>query len=78
MGNYRAYLIGSDGHIVNRIDLCSENDEDALREAASLVDGNRNSGGCDIELWHLDRRLATFMPSPSGTDAPLSSAPRNA
>jgi hypothetical protein len=65
--NYQAYLIDSAGHVVSRIDLDSENDEDAMRPAASLVDGYRNLNGCNIELWHLDRKLAKFIASPSGT-----------
>jgi hypothetical protein len=67
MDNYRAYLIDSIGHVVSRIDFDSENDRDAMLTAASLVDGDQNLNRCDIELWHLDRKLATFMPSPSGT-----------
>jgi hypothetical protein len=62
MQGYRAYLIGPDGHIFQRIDLVCENDEDAKERAKQLVDGH------DIELWQLDRRIATFQSGPTQTE----------
>lgn len=51
---YYAYFIGDDGHIMHRIDILCDTDEEALRHAAALVDGH------DIELWQQARRLGTF------------------
>ena len=49
--NYRAYLVGSDGHIVLRLDLDCDDDETAKGKAKALVDGH------DIELWDGARIL---------------------
>lgn len=51
---YRAYLIGSDGHIVHRHDLDCDDDEAAKQEALLLVDG------LDVELWDGARKIGTF------------------
>ena len=50
MPEYRAYLIGPDGHIVKRIELVCADDETAKEQAKALVDGH------DIELWQEARR----------------------
>ena len=39
---------------MNRIDLAFEKEEDAIERAKQLVDGH------DVELWQLDRKIATF------------------
>jgi hypothetical protein len=55
MSQFRAYVIGQDGHIVRRIDLDKCSDETDAREVAKrLVDGH------DVELWELDRRIERF------------------
>lgn len=54
MENYRAYLVDTSGHIIYRKDMLCADDDDAKRQAKVLVDGQ------DVELWHLDRRIATF------------------
>jgi hypothetical protein len=51
---YRAYLIGGDGHILNRIDLECDDDYSAKERAARFADGR------DVELWHGARKVATF------------------
>jgi hypothetical protein len=48
--DYRAYLIGPDGHIQSRVDLVCEHEEAAKERAKQLVDGR------DVELWQLDRK----------------------
>jgi hypothetical protein len=56
MSQFRAYVIGHDGHIVNRIDLDQCPDEREARKVAKLlVDGH------DVELWELDRRIERFQ-----------------
>jgi hypothetical protein len=54
MEDYRAYVIGSDGHIMNRVDFSCQDDEAAKERAQRLV------ADYDIELWHLDRKIAVF------------------
>ena len=54
MEDYRAYVIGPDGHIMNRVDFSCRDDEAAKERAKQLV------ADYDIELWHLDRKIAVF------------------
>jgi hypothetical protein len=48
MRDYRAYVIGPDGHMMGRIEFWSEDDETAKKQAGQYVDGH------DIELWHQE------------------------
>jgi hypothetical protein len=54
MQEYCAYIIGPDGHILNRIDLLCENEDEAKECAVRLVDSQ------NVELWQRDRRIAEF------------------
>ena len=54
MQEYRAYLIGPDGHFVKRVELVCADDEAAKEQAKSLADGH------DVELWQEARRIAEF------------------
>ena len=54
MPDYRAYIIGSDGHFHSSKVVTADNDEHAVEVAKGLVDGH------DIELWHLDRKIAVL------------------
>ena len=54
MHAYRAYVIGPDGHIVNRIELACDDDETAKARAKKLVDGH------DVELWDGATKIAEF------------------
>jgi hypothetical protein len=54
MNEYRAYIIGPDGHIVERVDLLCPDDDAAKDRAKQLVDGH------DVELWQFSRRMAAF------------------
>ena len=51
MPEYRAYIIGSDGHFLDAVDLTCDDDEAAIKQAATLVDGH------NIELWQLGRQI---------------------
>jgi hypothetical protein len=53
MPDYRAYIMGPDGHVQNRVELRCDDDAEAIRLAKQLVDGH------DIELWQLDRHIET-------------------
>ena len=54
MEGFYAYIIGADGHVINRVELAFEKLEDAKERAEELVDGH------DVELWQRDRKLASF------------------
>jgi predicted dinucleotide-binding enzyme len=54
MQDYRAYVLGPDGHIQERIDLVCAGDDAAKELAKALVDGH------GVELWHLDRKITDF------------------
>ena len=54
---YRAYLIGRDGHIIQRVDIECDDEETAKVRAKSLVDGH------DVELWDGAQLLAEFKTS---------------
>jgi hypothetical protein len=54
MLEYRAYLIGRDGHILHRVEMLCDDDEAAKERALLLVDGHT------IELWQGMRMVATF------------------
>jgi hypothetical protein len=64
MRHYRAFRIDLDGHVSGCINLVCGDDEEARRQAASLVLTHR------IELWRLDRRIAEFEPPVEGARAP--------
>jgi hypothetical protein len=52
MPAYRAFLIGSDGHVFEAVVLDAPHDTVAIAVAQQLVDGH------DVELWQLDRKFA--------------------
>jgi len=60
MLEYKAYIIGPDGHIAHRIDLLCDSEEEARHRAKQLADGHA------IELWQRDRRLERFEPLHDG------------
>jgi len=45
MVEYRAYLVGSDGHFVDAVALTCDDDSEATEKAKRLLDRH------DIELW---------------------------
>jgi hypothetical protein len=51
MQDYRAYIIGRDGHVQRRVDIQCVDVTEAVRLAKQLVDGH------DVELWQSDRRI---------------------
>jgi hypothetical protein len=58
MAEYRAYIIGVDGHFIRAVELVCPDDETAKEYAKQLVDGH------DVELWQLDRQIAKFLKEP--------------
>jgi hypothetical protein len=54
MQQYRAFQLDWNGRVVGRIDLICADDEDAKQQAQRLLYDR------DLELWQLDRKVATF------------------
>jgi hypothetical protein len=52
MTDYRAYIVGPDGHFVNLKIITADSDEQAVQAASKFVDGH------DVEVWQLDRKIA--------------------
>jgi hypothetical protein len=53
MQEYRAYIMGPDGHVQSRVDLQCNDVAEAFELAKQLADGH------DVELWQLDRQIGT-------------------
>ena len=58
MRDYRAFVIGADGHIRDRFEFWAEDDDAAKEQARQLVDGH------DVELWHQTERIAQLKSKP--------------
>jgi hypothetical protein len=56
MPDYRAYIVGSDGHFHSFEIITAPDDETAVEKAKGLVD---RSG---VEVWDLDRKIAVLPP----------------
>jgi hypothetical protein len=54
MQDYRAFVVGPDGHVLQHHEFWCANDEEAKQHARQFVDGK------DVELWHRDQRIAIF------------------
>jgi hypothetical protein len=54
MPEYRAYIVGSDGHFERAIEFECADDDAAMRQAERLIDGH------DVELWQRARKVARF------------------
>jgi hypothetical protein len=66
MPEYRAYVVGEDGHFTNRRAFISDNDDDATVWARQLVDG------CDVELWSGARFVVRIKAEPEKINNPSS------
>jgi hypothetical protein len=64
MPEYRAYVVGEDGHFTNRRAFISDNDDDATVWARQLVDG------CDVELWSGARFAVRIKDEPEKINNP--------
>jgi hypothetical protein len=58
MSEYRVYVIGSDGHFIQAIQLDCPDDKAAIESAKQFVNGH------DIELWQFARHIARFNGKP--------------
>ena len=55
---YRVYTMDTEGHLLKTIALDRPDDAAAVESAKQYIDGR------DIELWQLDRKVATFAHKP--------------
>jgi hypothetical protein len=60
---YRAYLIGDDGHFIRAVDFDCADDNAARAAAEALADSHM------VELWQGERRIAQFGPKPDRTSS---------
>jgi hypothetical protein len=51
MPTYRAYLIDENDRVASYKAVEADSDAEALLAARRFVDG------CDVEVWHLDRKI---------------------
>jgi hypothetical protein len=56
MAEYRAYVVGDDGHFVNFEGFVAADDGEAIARAQRLVDGH------DIEVWSGERFVKLLSP----------------
>ena len=54
MPEYRAYLIGLDGHFHSSTAIEAPDDDAAVEAAKPLVDGH------DVEIWQRDRKITVL------------------
>lgn len=54
MAEYRVYLVDRDGHFFDAVHLVCGDDAEAIEQAMRLAIGQ------GVELWELDRKVATF------------------
>jgi hypothetical protein len=62
VAEYRAYLVGSDGHFIGFEPMICRDDAEAIAQAGRLVDG------CDMELWSGERFVVKLE---AARDGPL-------
>jgi hypothetical protein len=58
MAEYRAYIIGGDGHFLRVVELLCPDDDTAKECAKQFADGH------DVELWQGERKITAFKHSP--------------
>jgi hypothetical protein len=57
--DYRVFLIDQNGRVARPAEIIvADTDEQAIAVARKLADG------CDVEVWHLARRVITLKGSP--------------
>jgi hypothetical protein len=55
LADYRAYIVGDDGHFVNFEGFACRDDSEAIAKAKQLVDGH------DVELWSGERFIVRLQ-----------------
>jgi len=57
MPGYYAYIFDEKDHIKGRVEIISDNDDEARRLAKQLLDGS------PVELWEQSRKVERFEPN---------------
>jgi len=65
MEEYRAYIIGRLGHIINRVDILCSDENEARQLAKRVVDVHA------VELWQAGRFIERFEPEDTGPGTAL-------
>lgn len=60
MTEYRAFIVGRDGHFVGFEPLVCADDVEAIKKAERLVDGH------DVELWSRERMVTVLKSKEQG------------
>jgi hypothetical protein len=60
MAEYRAYIVGSDGHFASCEGFTCNDDNEAVAKAKRLVDGH------DVEVWSGERFIVRITPEDVG------------
>jgi len=58
MAEYRAFIVGHDGHFISFEGFACLSDDEAVAKAKRLVDGH------DVELWSGERFVKRLRPEP--------------
>lgn len=61
MPEYRAYVVGDDGHYRSSEIIRATDDDAAIKVARKFCVGQ------SVELWMLDRKIAVLPPETSGS-----------
>ena len=59
MAEYRAYVVGAEGHFIGFEIITGRDDADAITKARGLMDGH------DIEIWLLERFVIRLKHKPA-------------
>jgi hypothetical protein len=62
MPTYRAYLIDRDSRVSSYRPVDADTDAEALTAARQFADG------CDVEVWHLDRKIGWLERAGNGRE----------
>ena len=62
MAEYRAYIVGPDGHFAESEPIVCRDDDEATERAMRLLDGH------DIELWSGERLVIRLAHGPSADE----------
>jgi hypothetical protein len=63
MDDYRLYYLDGEGYI-SGLRVFS-----GIDETEAIIRFNRNASDRPMELWHLDRRIKTYLPPGGGSGA---------
>ena len=62
MPEYRAYIVGPDGHFIGVHQIAAADQNEAVTKAISLLNGR------PVELWNGDQYIGTLKPGNLGCD----------